>query len=243
MSQSSSNLLSQEVAVMADVFSDLGERLLHAARELHAPGTPPPQELLDELSACRKDLDGLRERSRTLAAALHIACPPDDRLQNLQSITALLDDVAEAEIRQSKSDEVRRRALFVLQRVLSLSQSTQRDFAPLLDCQGKARDLICQIADAPWTSLPGEAERLAEGDHAFTHLLSLIEDREDLHDDHWAHLHESVGALFSKPLAAAAARSKLVLPADSAAHSENGFSHGADHYHGNNVSAAAGVGY
>ena len=99
----SSNILSQEIAVMADVFSDLGERLLRTARELHKPGTPPPDTLVEELSVCRRDLEGLRDRARQLAESFHVPCPPADNLNSLQSLAALLDDVAEAEIRQSAS--------------------------------------------------------------------------------------------------------------------------------------------
>jgi hypothetical protein len=72
------------------------------------------------------------------------------------------------------------------------------------------------ISDSLWTSLPAEAEPLAEGEHAFAHLLALIEDRDELSDDLWASLHESVGATFGKSLAAAAVRSKLSLPLEHA---------------------------
>src|SRR5206468_3601180 len=95
--------------------------------------------------------------------------------------------------------------------------SSDPDFAPLHDCQDKARELRYGISEKPWTELPEEAERLAEGRHHFADLLSLIEDRDDLHDDRWATLHESIGQNFGKALAAAAARSKLVLPTQVAA--------------------------
>ena len=64
MSQSSSSHLSQELADLSDRFSELGERLLTAARQLHAPGTPPPDDLLESLGACRRDFQSLRDRSR-----------------------------------------------------------------------------------------------------------------------------------------------------------------------------------
>ena len=60
----SSNDLSQELAVMSDVFSDLGERLIHAARQLHAPGSPPTETLVEEMSACRSDFNDIRGRTR-----------------------------------------------------------------------------------------------------------------------------------------------------------------------------------
>jgi hypothetical protein len=70
--------------------------------------------------------------------------------------------------------------------------------------------------------LPGEAGPIAEGDHAFAHLLSLIEDRDELSDDLWASLHDSVGTAFGKPIAAAAARAKIGLPLEHAAAAGNG---------------------
>jgi hypothetical protein len=221
MSQSS-NALSQEIAVLADVFSDLGDRLLRAARELHKPGTPPDATLIEEIEASRQDLESLRDRSRELAESLHVECPPPEALNSLHSLAALLDDVAEAEIRLSRSDEIRRRSHAVLQRVLAIGHTVDPDHAALRECQGLARGLHQQIADAAWTSLPAEAERLAEGDHPFAHLLSLIEDRDELGDDVWASHHEAVSNAFGKTLAAAAARSRLVIGSEVGHHSENG---------------------
>ena len=210
----SSNDLSQELATLSDAFSDMGERLLHAARALHSPGKPPEESLVEEVGARRRDFESIRDRARQLAESLHVVAPPPEALGSLQDITALLDDVAESEIRLSKSEEVRRRALSVLDRVLSLSHASNAEFPALRDCQERARHAREAIANGHWTGLPEEAERLAEGDHAFVSLMTLIEDREELHDDHWASLHETVGATFGKPLAAAAARAKIVLPAD-----------------------------
>ena len=97
-----------------------------------------------------------------------------------------------------------------------LNHSGDPDFAPLRECQDRARELRYGISEGNWSSLPAETERLAEGQHHFADLLALIEDRDELSDDLWATLHESVGQAFGKPLAAAAARSKLVLPANHA---------------------------
>lgn len=210
MSQTSS-LLSQELAGMSDRFSEVGERLLASARQLHAPGIPPADELLESLAGCRHEFLSLRDRAVQLASSLSVSCPPAEQLSSLQDLTTLLDHAAEAEIRQSKSEELRRRSLSVLDRVLTLSHTSIPDFAPLRECHDRARELRHTIAEGAWTSLPADAEKLAEGQHHFADLLTLIEDHDDLHDDHWATLHESVGQAFGKSLAAAAARSKLVL--------------------------------
>jgi hypothetical protein len=210
----SSNDLSQELVVLTDVFSDLSERLMDAARQFQAPGTPPSEALVDELASCRRDFENLRDRTRALGQSLHVACPPAEDLASLEDLTSLLDEIAEAEIRQAKNEEVRRRSLSVLDRVLVLAHASDADFAALRTCKDQARELHHAIAVGEWDALPADAEPLAEGGHALAHLMTLIEDRDELSDDLWAELHESVGAAFGKALATAAARAKLTLPLD-----------------------------
>jgi hypothetical protein len=238
MSQSSSDL-SQELATISDRFSDLGESLLAAARQLHAPGVLPSDDLLGAIAACRSDFLALRDRSCALAGSLHVSHAPPDHLASLHDLTSLLDDLAEAEVHQNKSEEVRKRALWVLDRVLSLTHASVPDFGALRDCHEKAGALRHSIETGGWKSLPAESEHLAEGEHPFAHLLSLIEDRDELSDELWASMHESVGAAFGKPLAAAAARAKLVLPRH---HDDGADHHGERVFSGPHGSAFAGHG-
>jgi hypothetical protein len=195
---------------MSERFSDLGECLLSAARQLHAPGTPPAEELLEAVGVCRRDFLSLCDRVREQAASLDVEAAAEP-LSSLHDVSVLLDHVAEAEILQSRSEEQRHRALSVLDRVLSISHAGSSDFAPLLDCQERARSVRTAVAESHWASLDPEAERLAEGEHEFSNLLSLIEDRDELNDELWAALQENVGNELGKALAAAAARSKLIL--------------------------------
>ena len=224
MSQSSSHL-SHELAALSDRFSELGERLLSVARQLHAPGLPPGEDLLVSLGDCRRDFGSLRERAVELAGSLHVEVPSDDRLNSLSDLTGLLDHVAEAEIHQSKSEEVRRRAVSVLDRVLMLAHIGDPDFAPLHEVHAKARELHSAVLSASWLEPHSEADRLAEGDHHFADLLTLIQDRDELSDELWATLHENVGQAFGKSLAAAAARSKLTIrPSAEGSHGEMAYS-------------------
>jgi len=208
----SSNDLSHELVVLTDVFTDLSERLMEAARQLQTPGLPPLDALVAELSSCRREFINLRDRTLTLGQSLEVACPPVENLANLEDLTTLLNEIAETELRQSRSEEMRRRSLSVLDRVLVLRHTADVGFSPLCACQESARALHGAIANVPWRALPAEAEPLAEGEHAMTHLLTLVEDGDELSDDLWAQLHESVGAAFGKSLATAAARARLVLP-------------------------------
>jgi hypothetical protein len=210
----SSNDLSQELVVLTDVFSELGERLMEAARQFQAPGAPPAEALVDELSSSRRDFENLRDRTRALGQSLHVACPPVENLASLEDLTSLLDEIAEAEIRQAKNEEMRRRSLSVLDRVLVLAHVSDSDFAALRTCKDHARELHHEITVGEWDALPAHAEPLAEGQHALAHLMTLIEDHDELSDDVWAELHESVTAAFGKSLATAAARARLRLPLD-----------------------------
>jgi hypothetical protein len=208
----SSNDLSHELVALTDVFTDLSERLVEAAGQLQTPGLPPPDALVAELSSCRREFANLRDRTLTLGQSLQVACPPVECLTNLEDLTTLLDAIAETELRQSRGEEMRRRGLSVLERVLGLRHAADDGYAPLHVCQETARALHGAIASGSWNELPAEVETLAEGEHAMAHLVTLVEDADELSDDLWAQLHESVGAAFGKPLATAAARARLVTP-------------------------------
>jgi len=210
MTQDSSDL-TQEVLRISGQFTQLGERLLGAARHLHSPGTPPPEELIAELEQARTDFVELRQRAVERASELSLGLPPAETLETVQGLTALVDLVAESEVLQGQAEESRRRALSGLDRILTL-RYTGGEFQPLTDCQRQAQLLRDSIAQSSWNALPEEADALSEGGHPFSNLLALVNDREVLNDDLWASYHDTIGATFGKALAAAAARSKLVLP-------------------------------
>jgi hypothetical protein len=209
MSQSSSQL-SQELAAMSDRFSELGERMLTAARQLHAPGTPPAEDLLEAVGTCRREFSSLRDRTRELAESFLLEPPPADQIKSLQDVTGLLDHVAQAEIFRVKTEVQRQRAVAILDRILLLSHRTTPDFPALRECHEKAQGLRALVSEAHWSSLHPETERLADGDHHFANLLTLIENPDDLSDEMWADLHEDVSRVFGRQLAAAAARTNLV---------------------------------
>jgi hypothetical protein len=68
------------------------------------------------------------------------------------------------------------------------------------------------LSDALATSLPLAAARLAEGDHPFNGLLTLVEGTDGLSDEIWASALESVEQEFGKPLSVAVARAKVIMP-------------------------------
>jgi hypothetical protein len=210
--------LLRHVSALADRFSLLHMRLLQAANDLHDPGIPPPEGLLADLAASHDDFIALRTRIVAHAESLAIpAVPMPEHGISLKDLKALLKVVMEAEEKRATAEQVRHRALTLLNRVLAIVHSDRIDFAPLLECQAQARDLSRAIADSPWPQVHAEAEPLASGNHPFVDLLMFIEGLRELDDDRWATLHDSVARAFGRALVVAIARGKLHLPPESAA--------------------------
>lgn len=214
MIQSKCSELMHELATMSDQFSELGDELLNAARRLHSPGSPPPDSLIAALTASRRSFFELRDRVCEHAQLLGVVIPPQESLKTLQEISALIDEATDIEMSHVRGEETRRRSLAILDRVAHLFHISDQEFAPLNECIDQARQLQLTISEADRLPFSDEIEALADGDHPFAHLLTLVENRDDLLDDHWASLHDSVGTTFGKALAAAAARAKLELSAD-----------------------------
>src|SRR5262249_34204205 len=70
---SSQNDLSADVVVLSAAFMRLGEKLASAARLMGSPGVPPAATCLDELAACRRNYDRLRDE--TLRRIEHLDVP------------------------------------------------------------------------------------------------------------------------------------------------------------------------
>lgn len=191
-------------------FSRVGEELALEAEQWKSGGLPPTPALIEELDACGRGFEQLRRDVVQLAQSLGTA-PDSSRLTSLEELAHLLHVVGELEGRQAQLEAVRGQALATIERVLSLVSTDQNAFAILLECQAKARAVRASVADAPVRDLPEAATRLAEGDHPFHALLTLVE-RDGLDDDVWASSMETVEAEFGKPLSVAVARSKIIQP-------------------------------
>jgi hypothetical protein len=210
MSASNSDL-SEELGALSNRFADLGECLLTTARRLYAPGVLPPDDVLAAISECRRDFFLLRDRAAELARGLPVDCPSLSNLASLDDVSRLLDQVAEAEIGQSKHEEMRQRALSVLDRILCLRHSAATDFAPLRECHDQAWRLRAGIVASNWLRPHADLDSLADGGHPFTDLLSVVENGDELSDEAWVTMHENVSEAFGAEIAAAAVRNKLSL--------------------------------
>ncbi len=200
-----------ELSGLADAFADLGRRLLHASRRLHAPGALPPTALAEELNGLRTAFEAVRAGVLERASVLSLTIP-NGALDTLKEVATLLEAVGDAEQRREQWAERTVPALAVLDRVLGLSHVSEPEFAPLVACQAKARALKEAIVDSPGSDdLQVKVDELAELDHPFAYLVTMAERAEGISDDLWESLFEAVSLAFGKPLAAAAARSRIVL--------------------------------
>lgn len=203
--------LSAEVVVLASKLARLGTTLATTARAMTAVGTPPDPVSVRELRDCRQRFDAIQGMALQRIAALQVPNPPAVALDTLEDLATVLDDLGDAEFQQYEQEELRQRALTVLDRVLALECRAQQDGPPLQECQAEAARLRDTIASGHWTQLPTQAESLAEGTHALVDLLILVEQADSLCDDDWADLYEMIGDALGKPLAIAASRARLAV--------------------------------
>ncbi|MGH9835686.1 MAG: hypothetical protein ACREBD_07410 [Blastocatellia bacterium] len=190
-------------------FSDLSDQLVESATEMREHGLPPKVELAPGIEQARRGFDQLCERTRSLALSLgSIPESAAEQLNSLKEIERLASQIAWHLTRQQAE-----RALC---RVLSLEHSGHADYQPLQACQTQARTILDQL-NAAQVTLPYEAEALARGEHAFAHLLQIIDRREELDEDQLIRLQDSViNGLDSvgKSLSIAALLGKLTLPVE-----------------------------
>jgi|GEM_PF-2337634 len=200
----------RELVALSDLIKQLGDRSGPEALGLLRDGSPVPSSILEEMTGCRRRFTTLREKTKREGGS-----PPPMGLsiETLHELAAMLDDFYEADSRQRSREDVRRRALIILDRVLALEHVGRLDFPPLLECQEGAKVLRGAIALAPWNNLPTQTTTLSTGEHALTQLLTLALDRDALTDREWADRHEFVRDTLGQALASAASRGRLIFPA------------------------------
>ncbi len=190
-------------------FSDLSDQLVESATEMREHGLPPKAELAPGIEQARRGFDQLCERTRSLALSLgSIPESAAEQLNSLKEIEQLASQIAWHLTRQQ--------AERVIRRVLAIEHSGRADYQPLQACQTQARTILDQLNSAQVT-LPYEAEALARGEHAFAHLLQIIDRRAELDEDQLIRLQDSViNGLDSvgKSLSIAALLGKLALPVE-----------------------------
>ena len=102
----------------------------------------------------------------------------------------------------------------MLDRVLRLRHIDPGDDLSLRACQSQAQDLRDRIASGPIDGLTESVEALARHDHPFAYLVAMSGATRGISDDLWDGYFQAVSLAFGPPLAAAAARGRIVLPTD-----------------------------
>ena len=213
----SANEFAKHLATLTERFASLATKLAQAARELQVSGTLPAESLFEELAAAQGEFVDFRSTVLDAAASLSVALPSMAEVNSLKALEPVVRAVAEAiasEERRAATAEARKRALAVLDRVLAISHADDPGFPTLVQCQAKAKELRQTVMD-PKAFETGTAPAL-ETTPAFAALLTLIEGREQLDDERFAALEDSVSQSFGRQLAVAATRGKLSI-ADAAA--------------------------
>ncbi|MEG4939042.1 sigma-70 family RNA polymerase sigma factor [Microcoleus sp. F4-D5] len=211
MVQNSADLLKQLTA-LEEVFSQLEARLLEASRKLLDPGIPISQKLIQELDESRKNF--IQLRNKVLELAEYLALSPmlkTEEIGSLADIKSVLERVDFAEKQKSAIALVRDSALRVLERVLAIAHRVESNFQSLLECQEKARELQRAISEWQESDLHPDTQVLADGNHPFCKLLTLIAELEEADEERLDSLHDAVSESFGRTLAMAAVRGKLII--------------------------------
>src|SRR5437016_511812 len=204
--------LVKNLAALSRRFAGLAAKLAQAARELEGAGTLPPDSLLEEFAAARGEFIDLRSSVLDAARTLGVTAPAPTAIDGLKALEPVVRALAEAtanEPRRATLAEARRRVLVVLDRIMTINHVDDPNFAALLECQAKAREIRAAVLD-PKGPTAESAAVIVEATPAFSALLTLIEGREHLADAKFAVLEDSVTRLFGRPRPVAATRGKLV---------------------------------
>src|SRR5439155_1529594 len=204
--------LVKHLAALSRRFAGLAAKLAQAARELETGGVLPPESLIEELAAARDEFIDLRSSVLDAARTLAVTAPAQTAIDGLKALEAVVRALAEAtahESRRTTLADARRRVLAVLDRIMTINHVDDPNFAALLECQAKAREIRAAVLDPKGPTEESAAEIL-ETTPAFSALLTLVEGREHLDDAKFAVLEDSVTRLFGRTLTVAATRGKLV---------------------------------
>src|SRR3989442_1959241 len=100
-----------------------------------------------------------------------------DGLKALEPVVRALAEATVNEPRRATLAEARRRVLVVLDRIMTINHVDDPNFAALLECQAKAREIRAAVLDPKGPTAESPAVIL-EAPPAFSPLLTLIEGRE-----------------------------------------------------------------
>ncbi|MCT7969039.1 hypothetical protein NG799_22255 [Laspinema sp. D1] len=198
--------LQQQLNHLKQRLPGLSSRLSQAAVELKEAGVPVDERLSEQLIAYRQEFAGLKSRAIELAKTYSVpGVVAPTQISSLHDIQGVLQAIARSggEVNESQ------KALYYIDRFLSLTHREQPHFAPLEEAKVKARELRHIILNSSPSNFPPDVPALLSGQHPCCAFLSLIEPGANIADDEWERVVDLCGRAFGKPLALAASRGKL----------------------------------
>jgi hypothetical protein len=202
--------LQRRIAALRTRFAEVGARAAATSRALAATA-PPPEQLLQELSAVGAEFAVLR--AAVLEQAASLVRPPAassvTRLRDLESVTASVIAAEEERARRAAWDVALENAGGVLERVSALIHREDREFPGLAECQAKARELQTALEGPVPDDVAQQTAALEARLRPFAALLTLAEGWNRLDDDRCASLQDVIAQSFGRPLGLAALRGKL----------------------------------
>jgi hypothetical protein len=201
--------IARELAALMQRFVDLGAKLGEAAQALDGPGAPPANGLVEALAGARGQFVDLRAQALSAADAAGVPPPPEPQsLNDLEPLLAAIREALRNRARREALQHVQQAAIMTLDRVLEILHQDDPSFTALVACHGKAREARAAILALSELE-SDEARRVADSLGPFADLLTLVENRDGLDDDHYSQLEESVVREFGRALAVAAARGRI----------------------------------
>ncbi|HAG85797.1 MAG TPA: hypothetical protein DCL61_32825, partial [Cyanobacteria bacterium UBA12227] len=175
-----STYLLEQIATLKKLFIDIGAQFSQVAKELQDPGKPPSASLAKEITATHEKFTVLRTEVIELAESLAVSPVQEmKQISSLCDLKSLLTEIIEKETQKSQIEDIRTRALKVIDSVLNIATCNESHFLPLQQCQQQARELRCVIVKAQSLESHPYIEELANEGHPFAALLKLIEHRSD----------------------------------------------------------------
>lgn len=209
MLKQDSHDLHSDVVALRKSFSSLSQKLLHVAGELQNPGKPPSAKISEELAEARETFNRLQLRILALspvAPGAQSAFPT-----NISEMETLVAQIAKAE--EDKLEQTRLRALGILNRVQHLAYRDATEFPPLVACKTQANELAV-LACERGKQLPPQILALVGNKHPLSALVTFIDHKDELDDEAWTALTETISEAFGPILSTAASRGKLVFLED-----------------------------
>src|SRR5262249_20244040 len=170
--------LAKRLAALSERFTTLAQALAQATQQAQA-GTMPSEDVVDEITKIRTDFVEVRHRIVEAARGLSITVPAIAEIDGVGVLGPMLEAVVQALAAQEKKaalSEARTRVMSVLDRVLMVTHSDGPNFAALVQCVIKAKE-IRQAAQDPKAFDSEDAPAFLNSIPAFAALLSIIEGR------------------------------------------------------------------